>query len=216
MSELLSNSIKIFQSNTIASLKDLGSEFDVLERKARCCYFIGQVLSESKNEKSEISPMFEEIFIDLFQSITACLNAQYRLAYQSLRSGLELTVAAVYFYDHLIEFKQWKNDNWDFQFSIIKELLSESYARAIGVTSPSVENIKEQYRFLSQFVHGKYGFMTTVHEGSILQYENKRSVEFISIFEKVFECIIDLVTYRFSEYFTAICEKYPYFRNIHH
>ncbi|QDY84833.1 hypothetical protein FQU75_16380 [Paenibacillus polymyxa] len=214
MSEVLNSSLKVFMKNARASLKELSAEFDILERKARGCFFIGQVLYNTEKGNEAIAPMFEEIFIDLFQSITSCLNGQYRLAYQSLRSSLELTVASVYFYDHPIEFTQWKNDEWDFQFSLIKEILSQSYAKALDVESPPLENqIRVQYRFLSQFVHGKYGFMTAAQDGAVLNYDQQRSLEFIENYEKVFSCIIDLFSYRFHEYFPAVIERYPYFRS---
>ncbi|WP_340031540.1 hypothetical protein NSQ20_31410 [Paenibacillus sp. FSL K6-1122] len=216
MSEVLNNAMEIFKKNSKSSLEELNIEFDSLEKKARCCYFIGNVLLETRDNNSEIAPLFEEIFVDLFQSISSCLNGQYRLAYQSLRSSLELTVAAVYFYDHLIEFVQWKNDKWDFQFSLIKEILSESYAHALEVHSPPNDiKIRNQYRYLSQFVHGKYGFMTTLNEGPILQFDKDRSLEFIKSFEDVFACIMSLVSYRFSHLFTDVSKKYPFFRSLY-
>ncbi|WP_159426241.1 hypothetical protein [Desulfolucanica intricata] len=106
----------------------MASEFGILERKSRCCYFIGQAVSDLGSTASIMTPIFEEIFIDLIQSISACIHSQYRSAYQSLRSALELSVAVVYFADHPIEFSQWKNDTWDFQFSMLREILSENYA----------------------------------------------------------------------------------------
>lgn len=213
LSEILNGSIKLFQKNNSFSLEELGKQFDNLERKARGCYFVGQVIGESKEKNNKIAPLFEEIFIDLFQSITSCLNGQYRLAYQSLRSSLELTVAAVYFFDHLVEFDQWMNDNWDFHFSLHKEILSKTYSSALGVKNPPKEqHIANQYRFLSQFVHGKYGFMTSAQDGPILQYDKARSLEFITTYNTVFSCIIKLINYRFNDLIPRVIEKYPYFR----
>lgn len=202
MSEILKGTVKVFHDNAQKSLTELSSQFDILERKARCCYFVGQTVGKSKDSIATVTPMFEEIFIDLVQSISACLHGQYRLSYQSLRSALELSVAVVYFSDHLVEFKQWQNDDWDFRFSLISEVLSESYSKALGVESPPAEApIKESYRFLSQFVHGKYGYMTAAKDGPILHYEVDRSMEFIEVFTQVFQCIINILNYRFGSFF---------------
>lgn len=215
MSEILESTVKVFSDNAQESLRDLSDPFGVLEKKARCCYFIGVTVGKSKDAIAVVSPLFEEIFIDLVQSISACLHGQYRLSYQSLRSALELSVATVYFSDHLVEFKQWRNDDWDFRFSLIGEVLSVSYAKALGVETPPAETpIKELYRFLSQFVHGKYGYMTAANEGPILHYDINKSKEFIKVFNDVFQSIIKILNYRFGVYFPSVYNDYPYFKKI--
>lgn len=215
LSEILKRTVEVFHDNAQKSLIDLSNQFDILERKARCCYFVGQTVEKSKDSIATMAPMFEEIFIDLVQSISACLHGQYRLSYLSLRSALELSVAVVYFSDHLVEFKQWKNDDWDFRFSLINEVFSESYSRALGVDSPPAEKqIKKLYHFLSQFVHGKYGYMTVAQDGPILHYEVDKSKEFIDVFTQVFQCIISILSFRFSGFFSDAFKEYPYFKTI--
>jgi hypothetical protein len=213
---VLSKTCKALAENARVSLDTLGAQFDVLERRARAFYFIGRAAADIGQCSSEVGVLFQEIFVDSVQAIVLAMQAQYRTAYHLLRDSLELAVASIYFADHPVEFNMWKNDEWDFQYTArTVEVLSDEYAKAIGSpVIPNVSSYRDLYRFLSQYVHGKYGYMTSNQEGVMLSFSQDYASEFITTFNRLFSAILTLFQYRFGSCFAKATANYPYLKTI--
>lgn len=69
---------------------------------------------------SDTQIILKEIIHDLISGLYSGLQALYRNAYISLRSGIELSLAYVYFLDHNYEYLFWKQDKYDVRWSVLE------------------------------------------------------------------------------------------------
>jgi hypothetical protein len=215
VSTILEKIFELFITNFESTMKNFGIKFDEMEKQARCIYFIGEAIKTSNDFSEPLSNIITEVFLDLSQSIYHASQSQYRSAFQSIRSALELTMAVIYFADHPIEFIRWCRDTFDFQFTkATKEILSDEYCDALDTRIKIREDeIFILYRELSQYVHGKFSFLTVEQNGTAFQYDDEQINTFDRIYTNSFYIIIALYQYRFEAYIDNACSDYPYLKN---
>lgn len=109
----------------------------------------------------DYSLLISEIFMDNYASVHFSLSALYKYADMPLRSALETSLNLIYFYNHPIEFKWWKDG---------EELYPLEKGQHLGVTgydyflrlgnefSPSgskqlIDDLRNQYGALSKSTH---------------------------------------------------------------
>ena len=167
----------------------------------------------SNNIEGETGAVLKEIIHDLISGLYSGLQALYRNAYISLRSGIELSLAYIYFVDHNYDFLYWKIDKYDVKWSVLsdskKGVLSQEYLSMFSNDDFSTlfEQCREIYRSCSQFVHGKYEYMHTVRQQTV-KYDQVLFEKYVDMYEKLGVVIISLLLIRHSNMELRINEVY--------
>lgn len=171
---------------------------------------IEEITSHIDNDTQII---LKEIIHDLISGLYSGLQALYRNAYISLRSGIELSLTYVYFLDHNYEYLFWKQDKYDVKWSVLeneeKGVLNEKYLALF--CDDKFEKLfslcRKIYRDCSQFVHGKYEYMYTVKH-QVIDYDKDTLIEFLNMFYDLTNIIIALLLIRHSNLNLGIDETY--------
>lgn len=157
--------------------------------------------------------ILKEVIHDLISGLYSGLQALYRNAYISLRSGIELSLAYVYFMDHNYEYLFWKRDKYDVKWSVLASeemgVLSKKYLSLFS--KDEFEKLfcacRKIYRDCSQFVHGKYEYMYTVKH-QIVDYDKNTFIDFLNMFYELTNVVIALLLIRHSSSNLGIDETY--------
>lgn len=171
---------------------------------------IEEITSHIENDTEII---LKEIIHDLISGLYSSLQALYRNAYISLRSGIELSLTYVYFLDHNYDFLFWKQDKYDVKWSVLENgeigVLSKRYLSLFcdDEFEKLFDLCKKIYRNGSQFVHGKYEYMYTVKHQAI-DYDKSTLVEFLNMFYDLTNIIIALLLIRHCNLNLCIDETY--------
>ncbi|WP_282938947.1 hypothetical protein [Paenibacillus sp. RC67] len=156
---------------------------------------------------SDISciPVLKEVNYDLLSSIYIGSNGMYRNAFICLRSALELGLSFFYFVDNNYRYLQWKKNDFDMKWSLLQDnevgVLSKKYVRLFKKNFKEekfIEEVQEAYRSCSEYVHGKYEFMHTLHSQQIT-FDQSKFEEFAKTYIKVSKLIIVYMVLRFNE-----------------
>jgi hypothetical protein len=128
----------------------------------------------------------------------------YRNAFICLRSALELGLSFFYFVDNNFRYLQWKKNDFDMKWSLLQDnevgILSKKYMKLFKNNFKEeifIEEVQEVYRSCSEYVHGKYEFMHTLHSQQIL-FDQGKFEEFAKTFLKVTKLIIVYMVIRFN------------------
>lgn len=152
---------------------------------------------------SQPQPILKEVLHDLISSLYSGLQALYRNAYISLRSGMELTLAYIYFVDHNYDYLFWKKDEYDVKWSVLENtengVLSEKYLSMFCNDKFDLlfDCCRDIYRCCSQFVHGKYEYMHTVKHQNV-KYCKQTFEKYLDMLQKITNVIIALLLIRHS------------------
>lgn len=157
--------------------------------------------------------ILKEVIHDLISGLYSGLQALYRNAYISLRSGIELSLAYIFFLDHNYEYLFWKKDKYDVKWSVLENgetgVLNKKYLKLF--CDDEFENLftlcRKIYRDCSQFVHGKYEYMYTVKH-QIVNYDKNTLVEFLDMLYDLTNVVIALLLIRHSKMNLGIDETY--------
>lgn len=171
---------------------------------------IEEITSHINNDTQII---LKEIIHDLISGLYSGLQALYRNAYISLRSGIELSLVYVYFLDHNYEYLFWKQDKYDVKWAVLENgemgVLNSKYLALFS--DDEFENLfdlcRKIYRDCSQFVHGKYEYMYTVKHQAI-DYNKSTLVDFLNMFYDLTNVIIALLLIRHGNSNIGIDETY--------
>lgn len=214
MSEIFSQMNKLINTNWDSTLKYFQNEYIDAEQKARCVYFISNEVEKMASNKY-LATVVKEIFIDLTNAIFLSVQSHYRTAFLSLRSSLELTLVSVYFADHPIEFAKWRGDTKDFQFSnTLLEVLNKDYVEIINPpVEPKIKEVQSLYRDLSQYVHGKFSYLS-VNTEKVSQFDKEQVKTFLEQFEKTVNIIVSFFRFRFNDEVLIASKNYSFLRNM--
>lgn len=114
--------------------------------------------------KSEASILVKEALLDLFASVNSVMSGYYRQGMISLRSCLEMILDFIYYVDHPIEYKRWRQASGTNVESKIGKWLEEGMLSAdynkFFVPESNVQGdlgakAKSMYGKLSKFTHAQ-------------------------------------------------------------
>lgn len=165
------------------------------------------------NINSASNTILKEILHDLISGLYSGLQALYRNAYISLRSGMELTLAYIYFLDHNYDYLFWKKDEYDVRWSVLENsetgVLSEKYLSMFCEDNfeKLFASCKVIYKKCSQFVHGKYEYMHTFKQQSV-KYDSEMYKDFLITIYKFTNAVMALLLIRHSNLHININEVY--------
>jgi len=151
--------------NLTAALADEKSLL-VAESEARLLPEIGALLRDCSltATQSEVSGLFDEIFLDLACSLYLGACALDVPARMLLRRGLEIGIATLYLWDHPQTFWAWREHDEDLSFRDMLECIaSPKYRTFVYKENPSYDKAEiidsaqcnGLYRKLSNVLHGK-------------------------------------------------------------
>lgn len=194
-------------NNISVSIQENGKKLDEISLNIE---LLEEITSHIDND---VHVILKEVIHDLVSGLYSGLQSLYRNAYISLRSGIELSLAYVYFLDHNYEYLFWKQDKYDVKWSILESeevgVLSKKYLSLF--CEDEFENLflvcRQIYRDCSQFVHGKYEYMYTV-KNQVVDYNKNIFIDFLNMLYKLTNVVISLLLIRHSNSNLNIDETY--------
>ncbi|MEH2209195.1 hypothetical protein [Nostoc sp.] len=97
--------------------------------------------------------IYNELQSDLAASISSAMTGNYRLAFMSIRSFIELSSLLAYYYYHPVEYSWWLNDNHLIKFSELNQNYFKYYKQL--VTNTINTNIYSEWKKVSKYVHAE-------------------------------------------------------------
>ncbi|GLI10111.1 hypothetical protein YDYSG_61440 [Paenibacillus tyrfis] len=192
-SESLENNFKSCISRNEALINEMVEHLNLL-------YYWSEKLSDVN-----CVPVLREVNYDLLSSIYISANGMYRNAFICLRSALELGLSFFYFVDNNFKYLQWKKNDFDMKWSLLQDhedgVLSKKYMKLFKNNFKEeifIEEVQDVYRSCSEYVHGKYEYMHTLHNQQIL-FDQRKFEEFAKTFLKVAKLITVYMVIRFSD-----------------
>lgn len=129
-----------------------------------------EIWKDSIANRPEVK-MIEAAIKEYQFSLFALASGQYRHAFGGLRLFFELTLAAVHFSAHEIDYRLWSKDSKDINWSALKDLQSGVFSvNFIRAFNPDFADHGKQYQAIadnvyrecSEFVHGNAGTHATL------------------------------------------------------
>ncbi|MEO8759932.1 MAG: hypothetical protein ABI388_02625 [Bacteroidia bacterium] len=103
----------------------------------------------------KLNSILIEIHEDINSSFLLAYFGQYRSAHMHLRSVIELSLQLLYFYQHEIEFSQWKNA----EFRIKHEELTSYLKKHPSIVNTSgvvlIDDITKNWKTFSKYIHAE-------------------------------------------------------------
>ena len=207
MDNILYDLKKILDENFTVSIQDNNASINKLQNR------ISIIAEVEKNIKNDTIIIIKEIVHDLESGIYSATNALYRNAFVCLRSGIELSLAYIYFVDHNYDYLFWQKDEFELTWSAIKDensgILRHKYLSLFVEDDFSVliHNYIRLYHECSQSVHGKYAYMFSTQLTN-LRYSEEIFNNFIKTEEEVINLIISILIIRHNDVYMIIDESY--------
>lgn len=165
-----------------------------------------------KQANPHLEPILNEIVSDVISSIASSLQGHYRLATSGLRNVLELSCSALFYFDHQIEYKLYK----DFDFKAdkyVNTLINEYHffkSNYIKTFYPNIiieekctdscsAYLSKTYAKLCDIVHGRYLTLTKV-EGLKIEYNQDQFSKFKNILEYTLGAYFLMYILRFDDF----------------
>ena len=125
-----------------------------------------------KDRTNELnSEIVDEIVYDLFVALQLSVSGLYRHSFISSRCALELGVASLKFKDNNFSYLLRKKKGKDIVWSELSKdefcVLSSNYLELFlpkGNFTKVIEMAKISYRECSEYVHGKYSYLTNIND----------------------------------------------------
>lgn len=164
------------------------------------------------DENSDLKPILNEIVSDVISVISAALQGHYRLAASGLRNILEISCSAIFYLDHPIEYKLYK----DFDFKAdkyVSTLVNEYYffkTNYIKTFHSDIETIQKDpdscslylsktYAKLCDIVHGRFLTLTRTNELKI-EYNQEQFSKFKTMLEYTLGALFVMYILRFNDF----------------
>lgn len=165
-----------------------------------------------KEANAELEPLMNEIVSDVISVISTSLQGHYRLAASGLRNILEISCSTLFYFDHPIEYKLYK----DFDFKAdkyVSTLINEyhffktNYIKTFYPTIITKEKetdscsayLSKTYAKLCDIVHGRYLTLTRVDELKI-EYNQEQFSKFKTILEYTLGAFFLMYILRFDDF----------------
>ncbi len=160
--------------------------------------------------------LINEIIYDLFVSLQLSLTGMYRHSFISTRSALELGVALIKFKDDNLSFLLWKENkediSWSNFFDEDRGVFSSKYVD-LFLKDSNFDLVrlraKNLYRECSEYVHGKYGYISLLGDPKI-SYNKELCKKTLEVCEESIKILNILLFARFgnkSDQYYELFEK---------
>lgn len=161
---------------------------------------------------ADLTPIINEIVSDIISVITTSLQGHYRLAASGLRNVLELSCSAIFYFDHPIEYKLYKdfdfkadkyvstliNEYHFFKSNYIKTFYPDIITKEKEMDSCSAY-LSKTYGKLCDIVHGRYLTLTRV-DGLKIEYNQEQFSKFKNILEYTLGAFFLMYVLRFNDF----------------
>lgn len=159
-----------------------------------------------------LDPLLNEIISDLLSVISSALQGHYRLAISGLRNILEISCCTIFYLDHEIEYKLYKdydlkadkyvsaliNEYYFFKTIYIKTFFSDIENLQREVDSCS-KYLNQTYGKLCDVVHGRYLTLTKFEKLNIV-YNQEQFSKFKTMLEYTLGAYFLMYALRFNDF----------------
>lgn len=164
------------------------------------------------NHDSELAPLMNEIVSDVISVISTSLLGHYRLATSGLRNILELSCSTIFYHDHKIEYKLYRD--FDFkadkyvstltnEYHFFKTNYIKTFFEDIIIQEKSNDScfnyLNKTYGKLCDVVHGRY-LTLTKKEKLTIEYNQSQFSTFKSMLEYTLGALFLMYVLRFNDF----------------
>ena len=104
---------------------------------------------------AQLDTILSELHEDINSSFYLSFFGQYRSAHMHLRSVIELSLQVLYFYQHEVEFSQWKTGDFVIKHNELTDYLKK-HPQVIDTKGIDLINdITKQWKLFSKFIHAE-------------------------------------------------------------
>ena len=126
-------------------------------------------------EITTLDSILKELHEDINASFFLAHLGQYRSALMHLRSVIELSLQLLYFYQHEVEFMQWKNADFRIKHDELTNYLIK-HPNIIGTSAVAlIGNITQNWKTFSKYIHAEAPtyFQSTLESSSTKEISEK-------------------------------------------
>jgi len=112
-----------------------------------------------------------EIHEDINSSLYLAMFGQYRSSHMHLRSVIELSLQLLYFYQHEVEFSQWRNADFRIKYEELTTYLKK-HPNFTGTNAIAlIDDITRNWKLFSKYIHAEAPsyFQTTLQSSQTTQ-----------------------------------------------
>lgn len=129
---------------------------DLLKNYATTLIFKNWLLALNHLGINILDSLFKEIHEDINASFFHAYFGQYRSAHMHLRSVIELGLQCLYFYQHEVEFLQWKNAEFRIKHEELTSYLKKHpNLSSFSQTNSLIDEITKAWQLFSKYIHGE-------------------------------------------------------------
>lgn len=207
---------KIFEKANSEMASTLVSSYQDYEHKVA---ELTEQIDAYKTRAADLeNELINEIIYDLFVSMELALTGMYRHSFISTRCALELGVALFKFRDDNMSFLLWKKNvediSWSSFFDENRGVFSIKYANLFAEKF-DYTHVQSRaailYRECSEYVHGKYGYITLLGDPKI-SYNKALCQEALDICVESIKILNTLILIRFGNKSDRYFELYESLR----
>lgn len=131
------------------------SDTDLTNCYANTLIFKNWQISLNHLEVVKLNSILIEIHEDINSSFLLAYFGQYRSAHMHLRSVIELSLQLLYFFQHEVEFSQWKNAEFRIKHEELTSYLKKHpcIINTSGVTL--IDDITKNWKTFSKYIHAE-------------------------------------------------------------
>ncbi|KAF2508584.1 hypothetical protein EYY60_15770 [Flavobacterium zhairuonense] len=144
------------------------SEEELIDCYANTLIFRNWQLSLNHVGIQHLDSILSELHEDINTSFFLAHFGQYRTAIMHLRSVIELSLQLLYFYQHEVEFSQWKDGEFRIKHEELTEYLKK-HPQFIGTSAVNlIGNITQNWKTFSKYIHAEAPsyFQTTLESST--------------------------------------------------
>jgi len=160
---------------------------------------------------NSLDNLFDEIHNDINSSFYLSTFGLYRTAKMHLRSGVELSLQLIYFFDHNVEFKQWEEGDFVIKHNILSEYIKKhphlKETQNKEVLNELMIKITSKWKHFSKHIHAES--LSYFQTESSSSSTNTFIIGDFNIWKKDFIETIDLLNTLLSYFFSKQLVKFP-------
>ncbi|MEY8426840.1 hypothetical protein AALA00_03780 [Lachnospiraceae bacterium 46-15] len=162
------------------------------------------------DENVDCGTLWNEICIDTISVVNSAFSGFYRTASIGLRSVFEMACSSVFYYDHMIEYHMFKEEDMKAdkyvsvlvnEYNFFKTKYIRAFYRNIKEIQSEEDSISKYlmklYGELSDVVHGRYNKLSNMQEFHI-EYNIEQYKQFENLFIKTIDILLVLAILRFN------------------
>jgi hypothetical protein len=151
------NDFKSFWDSTTSTFKDK----DLIDCYATTLLFKNWLISLNHVKIKNLDGILQELHEDINASFFHAYFGHYRSAHMHLRSVIELSLQLIYFFQHEVEYEQWRSAEFRIKHEDLTSYLKKHPSLNSSNSKTLIDNITNNWKLFSKHIHAEAKFFQT-------------------------------------------------------